>query len=518
MPIGETAAQPLNVGISPLPVVTPPAPVITPDAVGQLVDSFRKGIITGNDISDHMGLAATARKRAEIQQYNEMASPDAVAQRQAARQAATAQSNLTTAQAGAEQGLVAPMADKSLGDIVQANSTRLTKDSVNAWLMWNMPVYKRDGEGNLTKEYDYDAMSRGGIQYLKAQNNLAYSQKMLSGQWTEVQDQKTGQKRKVFINANGEDVTPVPGNKLFDYYNDMRRDAWETFHTPAKEPEQHPAGKHPNIESMVSPGNIPDAPPAPMIVPQPAPAAPVVSPATATPSGPPPVDINQYSPMQGLPIGPQNTVWDEGKTSDELQKNPIYQNWAQTRTQVGNFVSAANSINSVPWDQQLKQNMNPQDIALAESLIKMYDPQGVIREFKWDKFADNQPLLSKLRDAQQMILRTGEFTRDVRQDLIKLGQETIRAREDGVKPTLQQAVQRASSNPTNDLRNILDPHDTELLKGSSFADRIIPPVGRQAPAAGSASAASPQSGVVRLTTGRYAGWNYNPATGTVSPP
>lgn len=498
MAIGTQTQGPLVTGLASTAPVTTPPPVITPDAVSALVNSFHNGVITGDDLAQHSGMMAFLRNRAEGQQLRESVGPEAVAQRQSAREAATAQNSLASQVAAAAAGNVESQAQLVSAQTAKAQADLLDKQAIDSYKALNPTIYKSDG---VTP--DYDAMADAGRQYVRAQGMLQYAAQGLAGTPSQEKNPKTGAPVTVVRNALGEDVTPVAGNKAYEHYSELRRQAMEVMFNPAKPHKSFNPDGAATTGSNLTPNESPDMTLVSPAVPAQAAAAPSVTP--------------EYIPGQGRPTGPSNTVWDEGKITEELGKSPIYSNWANTRTQIPNFVSAANAINAIPASQQQTTNMNPLDIALAESLIKMYDPQGVIREFKWDKFQDNQPLLEKLKAAQQTLLHNGQFSPNVRQDLINLGKETLRSKEAGVKPQIALAVQRASSNPTTNIANVLDTQDLGLLSNKSATDDIKPWVSQvTAPLVPAAATPAANSGVVILKTGPYAGWKYDQRTGTVS--
>lgn len=556
MAAGAPDSQPLAAGLSAQQLVTPMQPVVSPDAVTALVDAFHKGIITAGDINDRIGAVAQANKKAHLEQLSEFVSPEAIQSRMAQFGTTTAQSQLQTQQAQAASGLVQPLAEKTSQDIIQANHERLSKAAVDAYTQWNPPIYKRDANDNPTSEYDYEAMAREGSEYLRAQNLMALASIGLKGEWQKRQDPKTGAPIMVYVNANGEDVTPQSGNKTYEFYQKMRQDALTRLHaapdttphvtpvegeTAAPAPTIEPAQPQDNalapmhtlptapavqdtpqlraqlIEGMKAQGipeeaataaiartgaadlqpfinqygipaptlNVtPIQPPAPVVAPSIAPVAPVtVAPVNL------PQETPSYLPGQGIPVGPSAGVWQQKDIAEELRQNKVYENWAQTRSQVGNFLSAARAVNASKPDA----NFNVNDVALAESLIKMADAAGTIREFKWNKFEDHQPLLDKLKAWQNWALGKGSFTPGTRQELIKLGKEYIKDREEGVKPVLQLAEKRTQSNPDLSLDTVLDPADQNILAGKSLADQVQ-------------TAPSAPTGLQTLPSGRRVMW------------
>jgi hypothetical protein len=485
--VGQPDVEPLSAGTTAQPLVSPMQPVVTQDAVQNLVDAFHKGVISSADITDRIGAVAQAKKKAQLEELSEYVSPEAIQSRMDQYRAQSAQSQLAGAQATAGQPLVGPKTKKELDDITYAQATRLTGPAVQAYLQYNPPIQKIDANGNPTSEYDYDAMGREGTRYVRMNNMLQYSALGLAGKPIETFDKDTGQKKTVWLNAFGEDVTPDPQNKKVQDYQKIRQDAFKLFF---KEPDTSPHFD-PTVEGAgVAPaGAIQDNPPAPAILapglkpgeqpavapaaPAAAPAQPVVIPATTeSPSGetaasvPPSNASGGYQPYQGFAMSPPPGVFQKDEIINNLKNDEVYKNWQATKGQVGNYLGAVNALNSLkPGD-----NHNVADVALAESLIKLADPQGTIREFKWDKFEHNQPLLDKLKTYQNWALGEGSFTDQTRKDLIALGRNYIKEREGTVKDAIQLAAKQTGTNKALSLGDILKQSDLDLLQGKSLLD------------------------------------------------
>lgn len=179
--------------------------------------------------------------------------------------------------------------------------------------------------------------------------------------------------------------------------------------------------------------------------------------------------LGTYVPGRGLMTEESSSFGTPSSIVDELHKQKSYEAFDQQKGYANNFMTTAQKIAAIPPAQQKGAMMNQHDQSLAESLIKMYDPQGTIREFKWDKFADNQPLLERLKNAQSEILQQGTFTPQTRSRLIGLGLDTINAKEAAVAPQVQLAAQRlqqAGIDPATQL-------DTDELRAGSGQKRDI---------------------------------------------
>jgi len=86
--------------IDPASLVNTQTEIITPNAVAELSEAFRRGIITSDDIMQRTGALGKERKKAELQSLQEQTSPEAQQARGLARQAQTAQNQQVVDTAG----------------------------------------------------------------------------------------------------------------------------------------------------------------------------------------------------------------------------------------------------------------------------------------------------------------------------------------------------------------------------------------------------------------------------------
>jgi hypothetical protein len=488
MAFGDGQGRPVIVPNQPL--VTSAEDVVNPAAVQNLVDSFRQGSITAQDIYDRIGPVGQAKKKAALEQLSEFVDPAAIEARKAEIAAGGAQAQLQTAQAGAQGTLVPAQTELAAAALQQQKADLLQKHAIDAYTSWNPPIYKHDSDGNETTEPDYQKMAKEGIHYVRAQNMLGLAQQGLAGQWVEEADPKTGQKRRVFRNANGEDVSPVPGNKAFEFYQQMRRDAYEVFHrepdtTPSRTAVPAPAEGGPApTPSIVEPiggspeGNArraqlatladslsPGASAAPaanssIVIPNTITAAPAAAP-VINPGYVPGTGISS-----GLAPGQFNTPV---AIAEDLHKQKAVEALDTQKSFANSFDTAVQRINSIPPSEQRtgKAKMNALDISLAESIIKMYDPGAALREFKWDKLTEAQPYLEKLPNWRAEFLHTGALTPEGRQRLIEMGYDVIDGKEKAALPHIQQAARRAASTGV-DLDQVLNPDEQRVLAGQKF--------------------------------------------------
>jgi len=187
------------------------------------------------------------------------------------------------------------------------------------------------------------------------------------------------------------------------------------------------------------------------------------------------------------------TVFTAEKIREGLLKESPYKNWQETIPYATTFETNARQVKSLTPEQQRNTNMNVTDLGLAESIIKMYDPTGTIREFKWEKFEKNQPLASRLKNWQSELLKNGTFTPETRSELIRMGEDVIKGREDAAKPFIHKALAQVQSNPRIDPATVFTSEDDRVA-----ASRAASETPTAAPAAGIPTN-SPGPGWVQIT-------------------
>jgi hypothetical protein len=462
--IGQPDVEPLSGGAAAQPLVSPMQPVLTPNAVQQLVDAVHNGAINTIDIANRIGAVAQAEKKANLEKLGEYVSPEAIQSRMSQLRAQGQQAQLTGAQAEAAQGLVQPATESQLQDIIQKNETRYSAPAVSAYTQFNPPIYKVDENGNPTKEYDVQAMSREGSRYVRAQSMLALAADGLKATPTQMKNPKTGAPVTVWLNAKGEDVTPVAGNKSYEFYNQMRRDAYEVFHekpdtTPHVEPVKNAEGINilpkDNPPAGMITGPDQEAVPAPGVTPQASQGAAAADPTLTQPAivatSEQPTVAPDYMPYQGMQVGPVQTPPEATKAFEE--KPDVKAFYTSLPVYTG-FADASR--------QSIQQPSSVSDLALAESYSKLFDPQSTLREFKFDALQKAIPWLSKFKDALPIIEREHMFPDNVRKAIARSGLDVINSREKALVPRLQEAQAEGA---------LLDPEQRKILAGIPFSSR-----------------------------------------------
>jgi hypothetical protein len=230
-----------------------------------------------------------------------------------------------------------------------------------------------------------------------------------------------------------------------------------------------------------------------------------------TPATPPAPPVVRPAPgTGGITIQfPPRTVWteklvreEEQKIRDSVLKEEPFKQWQQSVGYQKTFEANANQVRNLSPAEQSKRNLNVVDLGLAESIIKLYDPQGVIREFKWEKFEKNQPRLDVLNAATDIYLKKiGSFTPGTRAELIKMGDEIVRGREEAAAPFVEKAIQQARSIPGAQIGNILTTEDARILANKAEVKKTL-----GAPAAAAVTGSIPPGAVVGTIAGRGRGY------------
>lgn len=502
-PVGSTG---VNAGVvMPRPVVT----AATPSAVQQLADAYHRRLITGAQIGQYLATKTGAANAENAQ--NRLATRTAQAAGQAGLPEAAAA--LQKTQLDREKAAL------QYGDAVKEVPPTLKDDGTIDWAHTAARGYKfRLAQAGLQAGTPIISIDKAGNKYTKIPNTFNEDITPGSDAWKFYQKLRqeallgmipsmdkshpdnqedsgapptrpavgsgvgpsptvspmAGGSGTPVIQPNGVTPSDLTPNQMraqlaslgAGYQGQGKTSAatdWNSISDPDVVRIWHQIGN--NLSPVVQPNATPGAA-APV-------AAPVVAPAAAAPAPAPVVapanQLGTYVPGRGLMTEESSSFGTPSSIVDELHKQKSYEAFDQQKGYANNFMTTAQKIASIPVAQQRGTMMNQHDQSLAESLIKMYDPQGTIREFKWDKFADNQPLLERLKNAQSEILQQGTFTPQTRSRLIGLGLDTINAKESAAAPQIQVAAQRmqaAGIDPATQL-------DTDELRAGSGQKRDI---------------------------------------------
>lgn len=502
--LGSEPAGSVNAGIGAQPLVTSANPVVNPSAVQALSDAFRQGVLTTDDILNRLGPAGQARRKAEITSLNEFSGPNATAARQAAYQAAAAKSGLETQQATAAGPLVEPGAALQGAQIARQQADLKWAGGVQAYQQYapyfGQPaiVQKEDGSP------DYDTMGQKGNEYMRTMAQQNFARMMLEPDPNRKISGVNNQQQPFERQYNKWGVEVTPGSPTYNNLSQVIQSTNDTiFGTPGKVSVQPTAPPPPAVSPTPSMSgdaaraailnanpnlagsavaNLPDAQAQAAATPQ-------VTPQVAPQVTPPVVEPGGYSPGTGLITGPSKNQFTAESLGADLRKQKSYELWDQQKGFAQSFETTADKINKIPVAEQRssKAKMNTLDIALAESIIKMYDPGMAIREFKWDKLAEAQPLLEKLPNWKAEFLKTGSLTPEGRQRLIEMGYDNINGKDAAVLPHIQLAAQRAQGAGLKP-SDVLNADELRVLNQKAFGH----------PPGSSPAAASPEGKTVTI--------------------
>jgi hypothetical protein len=529
MPIGginDTPQGAVAAGAAAQPLVTSADPsVVGPQAVQNLVDSFRQGFITGNDIMDRIGAVGQAKRKAELEQLGEYVDPQFIEARKSAAAAQTAQNQLQLTQAQASTGNVQALADYQKQQAQWATANLGDKAAIDAYTMYNRPLKKADGS------YDFDQMADLGTPMKGAAARYQYAVNALQvGDIKNIPGGPGQRPQLVYLDKNGAPMTDKSRQAAYD----QLEGSWAELHnidasqrgkTPAlpysgPPPAAMLAPAAPAATSLVQPLSTSTAAPVGGVVQ-------VTTPVTT--GGTAEAPVPQFMQGAQVPYG-----YAQGTSPPEIQervtnirnvtdKSPEVENYAKAQQYITPFEVNASRVAQMTPAQQQSATMGVLDQSMLENLIKMYDPQGVMREFKWDKLEENQNRLetylnfglpgNPLKNVIQKVEGKTILTPLARQRLIDQGYEVINGMQSSAQNRLNDAQKFASS------VGLPDPYATNdnlsfVAKGGRSKNPVAVP--GDIPPAGGASAARaggtpPVSGAVQTTVGGKTVW-WQPGT------
>lgn len=389
-------------------LVSPVAPApMSPSAIQSMTDSMRTGALTAQDVVDRLGeLGKTARK-AQIEFHKreiaDLQDPELVAAKHAITLAGGKQAELAGAQAQAGQDLLPAQTQLQAGALAQGLS-ELGTGIPSATLRQLNLIYglgaKFDPKTGVLQNPD------------EVMPNLTHIMGAMNGM-TMAKELATRVETKDVKDAQG-NTTQVP--------------VWKGTGKPLSDLERNVINRY----NAILPGLFPGAISSPMVEPKSQDAhdrsaSALVSPGS-TPAGPPTDESGNLITSTPTEMERQKH---QMELSEESRKTETYKDWRRASMFYDNAVDAISAINKVPVEDQRKGkvNLNAKDTELAEAVVKMLDPQGVVREFKWNKFESNQPWPEQVANVMSRIKQEGKFTPETRQELFQIANASIRSRE-----------------------------------------------------------------------------------------
>lgn len=471
----------------PVPISVPMTPLVAPadtsvvgtPAVQALSDAYRNGWITADDIARRTRAEPVekAQAQAATQQAQEFVMPTAVQARQTALQAESAKNQLITAQAGVQLpevqavGAAGPFA----GPMIQA-------------YYQYAPLFGIDPTND---GLDIHQKAAAGAHMSTTMARIGYAHTLLKPTTSIKSVNDQGQAVEKQLNAMGADVSQ--GSPLQQQLQTTIDQGYGQIFgspggttgpvvAPAATPSGQPSVSVQPATDQSAPASTTPSTPAPSVsgvVGAFSNAAPATASAVMQGS---PTPVGTYTPI-GTVTGPAITPKD---MAEEARKRDSVKDWDKSKPFYNSMVGAANRINSFTPEQQRsgKVNLNEPDIALVSNFIKLYDPSAVVREFKWDKIADNQKRTDMIKNVAAVLNKTGAFTPETRQELIKEGVEMYRGKE-------KAAADSYASVPSNVLMR-----DEAKLSRDQLTPEYQFPSWYSSANAGAATTAAPQANKV----------------------
>lgn len=456
---GIEDVQPKQLSTMGQPLVSPFTSQINQDAVQKLVEGFKSGYINTTDIINRN--KEMEKKDLEITALQQATSPVV----QAARE--------ETAKAAAEKAFA-------------ERETMLTKDFVDAYRRYNLPLLDEDGKP------DYKGMAEVGQKYADMERLLKYAEigSTPAGQprvWVDEKGQHTA-----IYNAFGEDITQVPGqpNRILEEHQKNARRARAFLLQNDNEPEVPEGKTAPQIKvspkvmpapatpeafpmrTVVTPGPVMYVPPtpAPVAVVPATPPTPAVVPVPA--SAPPVQPTPEYVPGTGFISGPGTFKADEAVK--DMRTQELYKNWAEKSAKIDELRALETAYAQKP---KVTKQLDL-DLAQAALMLSMPSSGGSGRgmpEMRLEKLADAQPLIEKAYHIVPQMLGTESFTPDTRARLIAAAERKAQALESIARSPIQTTVDRLKK-VGQDPAKYLDSKELQLL-GSAPAAGGPAPVG-----------------------------------------
>jgi hypothetical protein len=441
MAVGQVNTPLVSAGLSAQPLVTAAQP-ITPDAVNQLVDSFRQGNITAQDIIDHVGDVAQSKKRALLEELGEYVDPEMIKARLSAARAQGATANLAQKTAEAGQTLVQPQ-------------TALTASQIGAQQQMVQP--------QLDVALQHDMMYPWAV--------MSYAQDMLKSVKTIKSEGASGSISQE-LNKNGEDVTPPSGKPgQPDYFpGSPAFHKWQGLiaNPGSVEPGTLPFMPHPTTDqSTVQPGTPAATPNPPGALVAPLPAA-----ATATPAAPLPV-VNPG----GNVVNTGATAPPAAKIADEVRTLDSYKAWDNARSHYSSFQKAWEPLSKMTDEKQKSMELGTVDVGLLNDAAHILNPQSLRppSETTLEGIAHSADYPSKIKAWASLAKGTAKLPPDTRREVAELVNRSMEARVEGVKPLLQGVLDKANYwksqvNPARageyDPTQVLLPHERGVIAGT----------------------------------------------------
>jgi hypothetical protein len=407
-------------------LVTPADPNIQSSAaVDNLVDAFRKGFLTQEDVVSRVGNEAQAKNKALLQQLGEYVSPDAI----------QARHNEIT--------LSDPATEAKRWEIERSKWNTVFNGGVDAfqqygpWFGHSVVPTKADGTP------DFQAMGKMG-QGFKAPVYMAeLAQQGLTPDPARTQETQdaSGKKGKKIFNKFGVDITA--GSPGESYY----RSLMSTL------PGRTPPGQTPNPTANPEKG------------------VPIPGHGEVSPSGAP---ISSYDPNLGAVT---KSGMDIGETREKiLDKNNSFKIWEGNKGNIDAFHNIVNTINETKdsTDSESVQRRLEAERGLIYTLSELQQnqaqgaiPRSVITD--WEHIVANPNLSDRVKSLIGKVTGNNPLTDNQIESLIALGNNQIAGKSSAVLSALKLAKKQNPDSLTDDEEELLNTGGMSEIHGTRAA-------------------------------------------------
>lgn len=392
-----------------------PAPIQGVDAVSKMAALFRTGQLSADDFIQRYGQVATANKAAQIEGLHEYISPEAIQERKQKIAEETAKSQAAT-------GLVQPMTQLAQTNLDLQNAAADDK-GIQAFLdhgaFYGAKV-PRDEAGKIDKE----KASQMGAYMARDWVTRQVTAQQLGG----IKAEETGTPGvKVRMGPGGFPVSAGHAARMIDSVTTV-----------------------PDVNALfnVTPGSVvqPNTPVAPAEKPM----LDVGNPDSST--------INVGPSVQPIAL------------AKELEGNPAISAWRLAAANYGNILGIDREIKKNDADFKKKgltsTNSNAiEDLALISNFIKLYDPQAVIREFKFDKVVASKSVADQLQNALSLVLKKQSLTPAQREQILHTSRAEMLSKETQAKDLALTTAAQAHAGGVNDLTAVISPNLQSIIHG-----------------------------------------------------
>lgn len=428
--IGQSDLPGVHAGLAAQPLVSPADPnTVSSDAVQRLVDSFRNGVVSMDDVISRVGDVAVAKKRAVLQELGEYVKPESIQARAHLVSAANQQSVLAGQQAQAGQTLLPAQTNLAQTQIGMEQGNLDQAGGVTAYkqlaAIYNLPGSITGADG----KPDYQEMGRVGNLMYADRVNAIYGMPDPSKRSIKTKD-ATGEYEQ-FFNSQG---------FLIDKNLIQRANAARHSLAPQIEDARlrHGAVQSPPRDMPAS-GMILEPNGSPLIT------APASTDVVTPQSSPAPrqgladLDVSDGGKVK---IGPGTEEYAPAQVREMLNADQAYKTWSANKPAIDAFHNEADTAKhskNVQERLEAERGLVYTISELQQNQANGTIPRGVITD--WEKIVVHQPLTGQVKNIIGKVTGNTPLAEDQVNALIKLGQDVIRGKATGALGALESAQQ-----------------------------------------------------------------------------